>query len=93
MLAPSLCTMPAAESAKSSHALTTHVGRELTDAERERHIRDCGRLAEMAMARYEETGCFDAIGEARRWAMLQAEAINCRSPAQIARMEAERGLA
>lgn len=71
----------------------SRVGRELTDAERERHIRDCGRLAEMAMARYEETGCFDAIGEARRWAMLQAEAINSRSPAQIARMEAERGLA
>jgi hypothetical protein len=65
----------------------------LTDAERERHIRDCAWLMEDAMRRYYETGCFGYRGEASRWRLLMEEAIKGRSAEQVARMERERGLA
>lgn len=64
----------------------------LTDAERERHIKHCGELMELAMQRWYETGDFGHRGEADRWRILMEEAIKSRSPAQVARMEAERGL-
>jgi hypothetical protein len=65
----------------------------LTDEERERHIRSCGILMEAAMRSWSETGDFTYRGEADRWKLLMQEAIKGRSPAQVAKMERERGLA
>jgi hypothetical protein len=67
--------------------------RSMSDAERELHIRDCGWLMEDAMRRYCETGCFSYRGEADHWKLLMNEAIRGRSPAQVAKMERELGLA
>lgn len=53
----------------------------MTDAEREAHIVDCGLLMQKAYAEGDHVG-------ARRWLELQAEAIRARTPAQVARMEA-----
>jgi hypothetical protein len=64
----------------------------LSDDERESHIRDCAWLMEDAMRRWHETSDFGYRGEADRWRLLMEEAIRGRSPAQVARMEAERGL-
>ncbi|MDQ0082908.1 hypothetical protein J2W35_003267 [Variovorax boronicumulans] len=52
----------------------------MTDAEREAHIVDCGRLMKKA---YDEG---DMAG-ARRWLDLQNDAIRARTPRQVARME------
>lgn len=57
----------------------------MTDAELEQHIQDCGRHMLEAMAQ----GNRQAADE---WLQAQTVAINSRSPAQVARMEAERGL-
>lgn len=57
----------------------------LTDQEREQHIADCGRLMLEAMAE----GNREA---AEGWLQAQNMAIASRSPKQVARMEAERGL-
>lgn len=57
----------------------------MTDAEREAHIADCGRLMLEAMAANNRE-------EAEGWLQAQNQAIASRSPAQVARMEAERGL-
>jgi hypothetical protein len=64
----------------------------MTDSERERHIRDCGRLMEDSMRAYHLTGCFSHRGDADKWRLLMHEAIRGRSAEQVARMEAERGL-
>jgi hypothetical protein len=64
----------------------------MTDSEREQHIKDCGWLMEDAMRRYCETGDFGYRGEADRWKLLMNDAIKSRSPAQVAKMEQERGL-
>lgn len=64
----------------------------LTDAELERHIKSCGWLMEDAMQRWYDTGCFSHRGEADRWRLLMEEAIKSRSPAQVAKMERERGI-
>lgn len=61
-------------------------------AELERHIEDCAWLMERAYARFEASGCFGDRGEADRWRVLRDAAVKARSPAQVARMEAERGL-
>lgn len=66
---------------------------ESTDAERELHILDCGRLMLAAMERYEASSCFTDLGDAQRFLMLQNEAIRGRSAEQVARMEQERRLA
>lgn len=52
----------------------------MTDAEREAHIVDCGRLMKKA---YDE-GDFDL---ARHFLALEMEAVRARTPRQIARME------
>lgn len=57
----------------------------MTDAELEQHIQDCGRHMLEAMAQ----GNRQAADE---WLQAQTVAINSRSPAQVSRMEAERGL-
>jgi hypothetical protein len=66
---------------------------EALDAEREAHIVACGNLMQAAYARYEAHGCFGDRGEANYWRRVQAEAIAARSPEQVVRMEAARGLA
>ncbi len=64
----------------------------MTDEEREEHIQSCGRLMEAAMERWERDGLIVDRGDADRWHLLMVEAIKARSPAQVARMERERGL-
>ena len=59
--------------------------KDMTDAEREAHIGDCGRLIESEMA----AGNREA---AMGWMQAMQEAINARTPEQVARLEAERGL-
>ena len=60
----------------------------MTDAELERHIKDCGQHMVVAYAQGDRPA-------ALKWMQLQAEAIAGRSPAQVAQMEscyfAERG--
>lgn len=65
----------------------------LTDDERESLIRRAGRMMRLAMARYERSNCFSDRGMADYWRMTMQADIRARSPAQIARMEQERGLA
>jgi hypothetical protein len=57
----------------------------MTDEELELHIQDCGRhmLEAMAQGRRQD---------AEEWLQAQNDAIASRSPAQVARMERERGL-
>jgi len=64
----------------------------MTDSERELHIKNCGELMQAAWQRYEESGCFDARGEADMWRVLMCAAIQGRSPEFVARMEKERGI-
>lgn len=61
--------------------------------ELERHIRDCGRLMQAAYAKWNAYGDFADHGEADHWRMAMEEAIKSRSPAQVAKLERERGLA
>ncbi len=65
----------------------------LTDDQREFMIRRAGREMRMAMARYEASGCFSDRGADDYWRMTMEGYIRERSPAQVAQMEAERGLA
>lgn len=65
----------------------------MTDAELEKHIADTGLLMVAAYNRYERTGCFADRGEADKWRLQMEAAIAMRTPAQIAAMEAEQGLA
>jgi hypothetical protein len=51
-----------------------------TDAEREAHIADCGRLMQKAYSEGDPAA-------ARRWLEMQNEAIRARTPRQVARME------
>lgn len=59
--------------------------KDMSDAEREAHIVDCGRLMEKEM----DAGNREA---ALGWLQAMQEAIKSRSSAQVARMEAARGL-
>lgn len=56
-----------------------------SDDELEHHITDLGRLIERAMADGDRAS-------AVRWSNERTEAIKSRSPAQVARMEQEKGL-
>lgn len=85
---------PAPEStAQVGQPLVGQLPHRLSDEEREDHIRDCSWLMELAYARYAEGGNFADRGEADRWMRLRDEAVRGRSASQVARMEAERGLA
>jgi len=64
----------------------------LSDTEREAHIKDCGRLMQEAIQRYEQSGNFHYRADADAWRILMERAIKGRSPEQVARMEQERGL-
>ena len=64
----------------------------MSESEREEQIRCCGRLMEAAMARYEASGDLSDRGEADRYRMEMEALIKGRSAAQVAQMEAERGL-
>ena len=66
---------------------------DMNDAELEAHIEDLGLLMVAAYSRYEVSGCFADRGEADGWRLHMEEAIASRSPAQVARMDVERGLA
>ena len=57
-----------------------HQSAGMTDAEREAHIVDCGRLMQKAYGEGDPAA-------ARRWLELQNEAIRARTPRQVARME------
>ena len=59
----------------------------------ERHIKDLGDKLNAAYARYEATSCFADKGTAEGIKCRMEAAIGARSSAQVARMEAERGLA
>jgi hypothetical protein len=66
---------------------------QITDAQREFLIRRAGRMMRLAMARYERSGCFSDRGLADYWLLTMRSDIRARSPEQVARMEAARGLA
>ena len=66
---------------------------DITAQEIEIHIQQCGQLMQDAYARYEVSGCFADRGEADAWRMTMERAIALRSPAVVASMEAEMGMA
>ena len=68
----------------------TSVGQDL---QREVAILLAGRDIETAMARYAESGCFADRGAADAARLRMEELIRGRSPAVVARLERERGLA
>ena len=78
--------------AVSDSASPSHTA-EMTDQELEEHIETCGVLMLAAYARYEASGCFGDRGTADMWMRTQAEAIKARSPAQVARLDAAKGVA
>jgi hypothetical protein len=65
---------------------------ELSDEDRERLIRRAGRMMRLYMARYERSSCFADRGVADYWRMTMQADIKARSPAQVAKLERERGL-
>lgn len=65
--------------------MSTTDNKEMSDAEREAHILDCGRLMEKEMDAGNREAALD-------WLQAQNMAINARSAAQVARMEADHGL-
>jgi hypothetical protein len=84
---------------QAPHHRASRMGRGLrpmrcpTDEQREHHIKFFGQKMEAAMARWEAYGCFDDRVEADKWRVAMEVAIRARSPAQVARMEVELGLA
>ena len=69
------------------------VGEGLQDADLEQHIRECGQEMQAAYARYEADSEIASLGDAHYWRNAMEQAIRGRSAAQVAQMEAERGLA
>lgn len=65
----------------------------MSDDELEAHIVECGRRMEAAYARFERTRKGSDRAEAGRWRNAMQQAIAARSPAMVARLERERGLA
>lgn len=65
---------------------------EMTDAEIEAHILDCGAHMQVAYERFEQTGCPHDRDEACMWLYLEQQAISARRPLVVAEMERERGL-
>lgn len=64
----------------------------LTDDEREAAIKRAGAAMQKHYARYAETGCFAARGDADRALRLMELLIASRSPEAVANLERERGL-
>lgn len=65
----------------------------MTDAEREEAIQRAGKAIEKHMAIWASDGCMAARGDVDRARQSMEALIAGRSPEQVARMEAERGLA
>ncbi len=65
----------------------------MTDSEREAEIARLSAEMEAAWTTWERDGRFAARGEADRLMRLRDDLVRGRSAEQIARMEAERGLA
>jgi hypothetical protein len=78
------------------NALTQEVGRPLrdglTDLEREYCIKESGKRLEALHAVYKASGCFNDAAARDCELRYMAALIRGRSPEQVARMEAERGL-
>ena len=64
----------------------------LSDADREIAIQRAGAAVEKHMAKWRETGCFAARGDADRALRLMGLLVKGRSPEVVARLERERGL-
>lgn len=64
----------------------------MTDEEREEAIKAAGDLIVQKMEVWDKHGCFAARGDAIAAEIRQRALIKGRSPEQVARMEAERGL-
>lgn len=64
-----------------------------SDAAHERHIKHLGEQMLQHHERWAATGCFAARGSADGYRLAMERAIGQRSPAAVAFMEAERGLA
>lgn len=64
----------------------------MSDEELERHIADCGRLMEDAMARYWQTGRDEFRTDAQSWMNQMGAAVMARSSVKVASLEAARGL-
>ncbi|MBC7602779.1 MAG: hypothetical protein H7255_08990 [Ramlibacter sp.] len=62
------------------------------DSELEKHIVECGREIELAMARYAASSCFTDLGDAQHWEMAQKQAVGRRSAAMVLKLETARGL-
>jgi hypothetical protein len=65
----------------------------MTDTERESEIARLTQEMEAAYAIWESDGCFAARGDADRLMRQRDDLVRGRSAAQVAQMEAERGLA
>lgn len=67
----------------------------LSDEALEAYIHGCAREFLAAQRRWEETGCFAAVGERDSWWHEEAAALRERGnrPGVVARLEKERGLA
>lgn len=66
---------------------------DMSDAQREVQIIHEGRAVEYHMAKYAETSDLGELGAAHGARLRMESLIRGRSPAQVARMERERGLA
>lgn len=65
----------------------------MSDDEREAAIKLAGEMVERHMDRYAESGCFSDRGNADRARLAMEALIRGRSAAQVAKLEAELGLA
>jgi predicted secreted protein len=65
----------------------------MTDAERERAIEAAGEQLAAWVCEFSRTGCSEHLVSAHFWRRRMEQLIAERSPAQVARMEVERGLA
>jgi hypothetical protein len=92
--APLLCTVNCSADVSDRPESKQLVGQTAhdVDAENEKHAAACGWLSLRAYAAYEAFGCEEDRAEARRWGEMRDQAVRARSPAQVARMEKERGL-
>ncbi|MBL0390562.1 hypothetical protein JJ685_05340 [Ramlibacter monticola] len=64
----------------------------MTDEQRESEIRRAGEEMQRAYAQYTKHGCLSDLGRAHHLLGRMGALIEGRSPEQVARMEAERGL-
>lgn len=68
---------------------------DMTDSALQEYIHACAEQFLSAQRRYEETGCFTAIGDRDRWWQAECEALRERGsrPHIVLKLERERGLA